>query len=81
MNVELALVKDKNNDNHYVYGKYEEVESYAKSVEGYVFQYLNHVNPSTVQANFNYVGNGHDPYQKSRGFSYELQKVIAIEKW
>ena len=81
MNVELAMIIDSQDKKYYVYGTYEEVENYADSVDGYVYHYFKHVNPSTVQANFTYIGDGHDPYQKSRGFSYEQGKVIDIIKW
>ncbi len=81
MNLELAMIIDSQDKKYYVYGTYEEVENYADSVDGYVYHYFKHVNPSTVQANFTYIGDGHDPYQKSRGFSYEQGKVIDIIKW
>ena len=81
MNLELAMIIDSQDKKYYVYGTYEEVENYADSVDGYVYHYFKHVNPSTVQANFTYIGDGHDPYQKSRGFSYEQGKVINILKW
>ena len=75
------MIIDSQDKKYYVYGTYEEVENYADSVDGYVYHYFKHVNPSTVQANFTYIGDGHDPYQKSRGFSYEQGKVIDIIKW
>ena len=81
MNLELAMIIDSQDKKYYVYGTYEEIENYADSVDGYVYHYFKHVNPSTVQANFTYIGDGHDPYQKSRGFSYEQGKVIDIIKW
>tara|TARA_E500000331_G_C16769529_1_gene503190 strand:+ start:66 stop:311 length:246 start_codon:yes stop_codon:yes gene_type:complete len=81
VNLELAMIIDSQDKKYYVYGTYEEVENYADSVDGYVYHYFKHVNPSTVQANFTYIGDGHDPYQKSRGFSYEQGKVIDIIKW
>jgi hypothetical protein len=81
VNLELAMIIDSQDKKYYVYGTYEEVENYADSVDGYVYHYFKHVNPSTVQANFTYIGDGHDPYQKSRGFSYEQGKVINILKW
>tara|TARA_R100000353_G_scaffold173620_1_gene140166 strand:+ start:299 stop:544 length:246 start_codon:yes stop_codon:yes gene_type:complete len=81
VNVELAMIIDSGDKKYYVYGTYEEVENYADSVDGYVHHYFNHVNPSTVQANFNYIGSGQDPYQRSRSFDYKLNKTINIIKW
>ena len=46
-----------------VYGTYEEVENYAEEQDTCVDKYLNHVNPSTVQKAFKYIGDGLcDPY-------------------
>ena len=80
-NLEKAIILDSEDKMHYVYGSYEEVEAYAESVDGYVINYLDHVAPSMLQSNFEYVGKGNDPAQISRPFDYENGKVIDIEKW
>ena len=50
-----------------VYGKYEEVEQYATKTETCVDRYLDHVNPSNVQAHFKYIGSSTSPpYQAAR---------------
>ena len=79
--IEIAIVSDENTKMHYVYGTYEEVEEYAERLYGWVLRYFDHVNPSTVQSKFTYVGKGNDPYQPSRTFNYLLNKVVDIEKW
>ena len=45
-----------------VLGTYEEIEKYADKQNTCVDQYLNHVNPSTVQSQFKYVGDSVNPY-------------------
>ena len=79
-NIEIAIVIDEQGKKHEVYGTWEEVERYADSIDGWVDKYLDHLAPCMVQSNFTYIGNGNDPYQKSRGFSYEQGKVINILK-
>ncbi len=79
--IEIAIVSDENTKMHYVYGTYEEVEEYAERLNGWVLRYFDHVNPSTVQSKFTYVGKGNDPYQTSRTFNYLLKKLVDIEKW
>ena len=69
-NLEKAIILDSEDKMHYVYGSYEEVEAYAESVDGYVINYLDHVAPSMLQSNFEYVGKGNDPAQISRPFDY-----------
>mgnify|MGYP003655026368 CR=1 FL=1 len=63
MSTELAKL----NNNELVYGTHAEVEAYAISKNTVVDNYLNHVNPSTVQKAFTYVGNSMcDPYSIPR---------------
>ena len=80
-NIEIAIVIDEQGKKHEVYGTWEEVERYADSIDGWVDKYLDHLAPCMVQSNYTYIVDGHDPYQKSRGFSYEQGKVIDIIKW
>jgi len=50
-------------NNELIYGTYDEVESYCEKNDTCVDRYFNHVNPSTVQKAFTYVGNSMcDPY-------------------
>lgn len=59
MSTELAKL----HNSELVYGTYEEIELYAVSKDTAVDNYLNYVNPSTVQKHFKYVGNQLcDPY-------------------
>ena len=59
MTTELAKL----NNGELVYGTHGEVELYAESTNTTVSQYLNHVNPSTVQKAFKYIGSAMcDPY-------------------
>jgi len=75
--MEFGILKDKcSKPVKYVYGTYEEVEAYAEKEELWVDQYLDHVNPSTVQKNFLYVGQGTAPYELQRGFNYETHKKV-----
>ena len=76
--MEFGVLKDKcSKPVKYVYGTYEEVEAYAEKEELWVDQYLDHVNPSTVQKNFLYVGQGSDPYELQIGFNYETHEKIV----
>ncbi len=76
--MEFAILFDKcSKPANYVYGTYEECEAYADKYNLYVDRYLDHVNPSTVQKNFNYVGQGTDPYELQRGFNYKTHEKIV----
>ena len=58
-----------------VYGKYEEVEKYAEDTDTCVDRYLDHVNPSTIQAHFKYIGSSAlPPFQAARPF-YEKDEA------
>jgi hypothetical protein len=76
--MEFAVLFDKcSKPADYVYGTYEECEEYANTHGLYADRYLDHVNPSTVQKNFKYVGQGTDPYELQRGFNYETGEKIV----
>lgn len=63
MTTELAKLSN----NELVYGTWAEVEQYAEQNGTTVERYLNHVNPSTVQKAFKYIGKAMcDPYSIPR---------------
>ena len=79
MNIELALLQNR----QCVYGTYAEVEAYAEEIDSCVERYLDHVNPSTVQKNFDYIGKGSDPYAVAKQF-YVLDEegfAVSIKKY
>ena len=80
--IEKAVVLDDHNVMHYVYGTYEEVEAFAKKINGYVVRYLDHVAPFVVQKNFTYVGKQMgDPYSVSVPWNYEKGVADVTDKW
>ena len=74
---ELALL----GNNEYVSGLYDEIEEYCKEQDTYVERYLDHVNPSSVQKGFKYVGSAKNPYELQRGFDYSKKKSIVDNSW
>ena len=65
----------------YCHGTYEEIESYCKEKDWYVDRYFDHVNPSTVQKGFRYIGPGTDPVELQRGFNYDKAEPIIDDSW
>jgi len=65
----------------YCHGTYEEIESYCTEKGWYVDRYFDHVNPSTVQKGFRYIGAGVDPVELQRGFNYEKAEPIIDDSW
>ena len=71
-NIELAKL----DNGEYVYGTYNEVEAYADINNTVVDRYLDHVNPSTANTHFKWVGKGlSDPYAVSVPFDYRQSRT------
>jgi len=80
----LEYAKVHNEEGHfqeYCHGTYEEIEFYCEQKGWYVDKYFDHVNPSTVQKGFRYIGAGVDPVELQRGFNYEKAEPIIDDSW
>ena len=79
--------KAKLTNGSYVYGEYNEIEEYCKKNKVLVDFYHNHVSPAICRANFEFIGEGSDPYVAAKNI-YEKDDAgrftgykIYTEKW
>ena len=76
---DIQLVKLSNGE--YISGSDIEIDNYCREQILYVERWLNHVNPSSVQKGFKYVGSGRNPYELKRGFDYSKKKPVVDDRW
>ena len=83
-NLKKAILIDKEDNKHYVYGSLAEVEAFASKVKATSKRYINHVAPSMMMRNFKYIGGGNNPTNhetSTREMNYRLNKIVVKEKW
>ena len=71
----------------YVYAEENEIKAYCKRRDTWVDFYYNHVSPAICRANFEFVGEGSDPYVAARNILEKDEKgrfvkyKVYTEKW